>query len=50
MVSVLHAGETNISLRRGIVERILKMYHTICHNLSVVNDKLTKAQGTIEVG
>ena len=25
------------------------MYHATCHNLSVVNDKLTRAQGTVEV-
>ena len=48
-VSVCAAGDTNVSLRRSIVERILKLYHTTCRNLTVVNDNLTRAQGTIEV-
>ena len=42
--------ETNVSLRRRIVNRILRLYRTICRNLTTVNDNLSKAQGTVEVG
>ena len=31
------------------MERILKIYHLMCRNLTVVNDNLSRAQGTIEV-
>ena len=43
------AGEKNISLRRNIVERILRIYHATCRNLTVVNDNLSRNQATIEV-
>jgi len=50
--SLLHKRlrESNVNLRRSIVERILKIYHLTCRNLTVVNDNLSRAQGTIEVG
>ena len=47
--SPLPLGESNINLRRNIVERILRIYHLTCRNLTVVNDNLSRAQGTIEV-
>ena len=31
------------------MERILRIYHLTCRNLTVVNDNLSRAQGTIEV-
>ena len=43
------SGDSNVNLRRSIVERILKIYHLTCRNLTVVNDNLSRAQGTIEV-
>ncbi len=41
--------ESNVSLRRNIVERIVKLYRITCRNLTLVNNNLSKAQGTIEV-
>ena len=43
------AGERNVSLRRNIVERILRIYHATCRNLTIVNDNLSRNQATIEV-
>ena len=43
------AGERNTSLRRNIVERILRIYHATCRNLTIVNDNLSRNQATIEV-
>ena len=38
-----------MSLRRSIVERILKLYNITSRNLTIVNDNLSKAQGIVEV-
>ena len=38
-----------MSLRRNIVERVLKLYHVTSRNLTIVNDNLSKAQGIVEV-
>ena len=50
--SLLHKKlrESNISLRRSIVERVLKLYHVTSRNLTLVNDNLSRAQGIVEVG
>ena len=42
-------GERNVSLRKNIVERILRIYHATCRNLTIVNDNLSRNQATIEV-
>ena len=49
--SLLHKKlrESNVSLRRSIVERVLKLYHTTSRNLTIVNDNLSRAQGIVEV-
>ena len=48
-VGVVTSGEANISLRRNIVDRILKLYQLTCKNLTVVNDNLSRAQAIVEV-
>ncbi len=49
--SLLHKKlrEKNQSLRHNIVDRIIKLYRITCRNLTLVNNNLSKAQGTIEV-
>ena len=47
--SVVASGEANLSLRRNIVDRILKLYQLTCKNLTVVNDNLSRAQAIVEV-
>ena len=42
-------GEKNLSLRKNIVDRVLRIYHATCRNLTVVNDNLSRNQATIEV-
>lgn len=48
-MGVATSGDTNLSLRRNIVDRILKLYQLTCKNLTVVNDNLSRAQGIVEV-
>ena len=49
--SLIHKklGDANLSLRKNIVDQILKLYHATCRNLTAVNDNLSKAQVVIEV-
>ena len=47
--SYIPSGDTNLSLRKNIVDKILKLYRMTCQNLTIVNDNLSRAQGIIEV-